>query len=161
MPRSRLTVFHLLAAAGGLLAVAGSFMTWAEVQVPPFDPIVLDGFDRGRDGGWTLAIGLFAVVAVAGSLWPRLSSASAVAAGLAGIALLGVSISDMIELNDDREVLDQIRLFSHPLSDFVKTELGSGLYVVTAGGVLTMLGGAGSLALGWKGGRSPSADEDG
>lgn len=45
-------------AAAAMLIMAGSFLTWAEADVPLLGTIRLDGFGRGRDGHVTLGVGI-------------------------------------------------------------------------------------------------------
>lgn len=138
-------LFLLVAAVGGALAVAGSFMTWGEVQIPFFDTIELDGFDDGRDGRLSLSLGLATVLAAAIGARKRLRLASATGITLLGSAIVAVAVADMFQLDDQRKILDQISFFSQPLSDIVSTKLGVGLYLVAAGGSLAAIGGLGAL----------------
>ena len=145
--RSPIAAICLAAAvAGGLLAVVGSFMTWAEIDVPLLDTITLDGFDDGREGQLTLGLGIAAAVVAASAWLPRLRLAGAAGTTVLGVAILAVAFADMRELDDDRKILDQIGILTLRLSDIVGTELGTGLYLVTAGGAIATIGGAAALA---------------
>jgi hypothetical protein len=167
-PVGRTSIGPVLAIAGGVLLVIGSFLSWAEISGGGQSQSV-SGTDV-TDGWVTLVAGLVAIAAgVAALRAPR--RPLAVAAGIAGGFGVGFGLFDALTLKDS--ALDSVAEETAAASGVSFQELrtlldvlidngqlgisiGIGLYVVIAGGVLAMVGAA--LQLARDGSTTPAVD---
>lgn len=134
----------VLVAAGGI-AIIGSFLPWANVTAPFVGTMTVSGVD-GSDGWITAALGL--VVAVYGGLLvrgQRLPVVAPVLSALAALALVGVGVWKVADVSSSAAKLrssmaastkDDVFGIGKAMSDAVHISVGSGLWLLTLGGVV-------------------------
>ena len=129
-----------LALAGGVLAVVGSLLVWAEVSAGPFTEQA-----KGIDGWEGKAAIVSGAVMVAAGIRVLAGSRQALArlrpsAAIGGLVALGVGLSTTITIRD--QLVDTVAR-EIPRADFERAldsglldlTIGIGLYLVSAGGV--------------------------
>jgi hypothetical protein len=139
-----ISVGGIVAALGGAVAIGGSLLEMAKVSIglENFTKVALSStyFDTDR-GKVVAAIGAAVViVALATMVRPisRLIAPIVVAAG--GLAILGFSIYDRVDLDSSTDAVRHRLTVNNPLSGLVHVDIGPGLYVVMAGGALATIG---------------------
>jgi len=134
----KLSVAILIATLGALLVAAGSFLPWATV-----DAGLLSVSKRGidGDGAFTLALAGFALIVLIIDLCVPLARSTS--SGLRALALLCGVLATVIAIIDARDIANR---FSALQDLSVGVSIGSGLYVVAAGGIVTAVAAACALA---------------
>jgi hypothetical protein len=121
-----------LAVVGGVLAVVGSFLPWVTANFPKVGTVSHSGLDGGGHGAVSLAAGVVLIVLglVFMSESTRRPKEIAIATGIAALVALGVAVYDY------PSITDRITATGPGYQDLVN--VGSGIYVVGAGGVLAL-----------------------
>jgi hypothetical protein len=127
--------------AGGVAVILGSLMSWAQITVPIAGTLTRTGIDSGADAVFCIVVGAVACLVGLRSLFlgaPGVGAATerAVVAtvgvlGLVCAVFAGVAAKHV----DDRlgSLLDHVPGFAR---SFVAGQIGSGIWVVLAGGVV-------------------------
>ena len=116
----------ILTMVGGILVAAGSLLPWATVS-SGFGSISLNGIEG--DGKFTLAVG--AALTLVGYLRFVGGGSKALLTLLLSIAALGLGL---IEYANASKVLDAAG------SEFARTSIGIGLYLILLGGAVALFG---------------------
>jgi hypothetical protein len=120
----------VLAIVGGGLAAIGAFLPWVTATAAFVGTVTRSGMEGG-DGPIFLGVGI--LVAALG-LWAVLDhpTAAPILLILAGVAIVGLTVPEYIEVNERVGGLD---------SDFATASVGAGIWALFAGGVATGLAG--------------------
>jgi uncharacterized membrane protein len=136
--------FALVTMLGGLLVGVGSFLPWLTIMAPFVGTLSRSGLDGGGDGVFTLVVGVAALgiglARFATPLRPLIQRAPI----LAGLLALGIAVLDLVNVND--------KISSIGTSPYVHAYVGSGLYLLVVGALVTVAGG---LVVTDSGGRRP------
>lgn len=125
--------FALVTMLGGILVVIGSFMPWLTIMAPLVGALSRSGLDGGGDGVFTRVVGIAAVgVGIARFATP-LRSLVQRAPILLGALALGIAVLDLANVND--------KISSVGSSPYVHAYVGSGLYLLMVGALVTVVGG--------------------
>ena len=157
----------IVASVGGALAVIGSILPWASVRINFLFVNTsqnVNGLDTS-DGKITLVAGIVALgaglaILLARGLTEGARRGVAIVAGIAGLVALGIGIYDAIDISDKAGEIgdiadtasqaagaqgEQVRAL---LEQGLDVSLSFGIFVVIAGGLLALVGGALALARG-------------
>lgn len=121
-------------AAGGLLLVVGSLLTFATADIAGFGSVGINGLDTD-DGKLFLGVGV-ALLVIAAVVWISRSATSRRIFG--GIATLAASFMVVAAIMDVTTLEDDI---PEALAADISVSAGIGLYLVLAGAVIATLGG--------------------
>jgi len=120
------------AIVGGLLIAIGSVLPWATVTVG-FATVNISGLDKGKDGVFTLPMGVIAVllgILLFGNVSRNLGAAISAIGAVAG----AVGVSDLVDITNR---------VSNFKSELGSAGVGAGLYLVVVGAAAAMVSGIG------------------
>lgn len=120
-----------LTMAGGILLAVGSFLPWITVTAMFVGTISRNGVEDGGDGLYSLGLGV--VICIIGYLFRTGTRRMAIPTAILGTLSLGIVILEWSFVGD--------RVEGAKNKEGAIVSIGSGIYVMALGAVLTILGG--------------------